>query len=201
MGGNGGTGNAAGNVDVESVGNITTGVAGGSFATPKANSSGIVAQSIGGGGGNGGFSLLVSGSYNSVVSPITPKTVGGNGGSGGVAGDVSVSSTGTVLTNGALSYGILAQSVGGGGGNGGFSVGAALSYKGGADINSVGGSGGAGNNAGTVTVNASSSTDSSLSGYSIYTLGAGSDGILAQSIGGGGGNGGFSVAGSLEHQR
>ena len=88
MGGDGGTGNAAGNVDVESVGNITTGMLNG-VATGAANSSGIVAQSIGGGGGNGGFSLLVSGSYNSVVTPIPQKTVGGNGGTGGIAKDVS----------------------------------------------------------------------------------------------------------------
>ncbi|WP_156898048.1 hypothetical protein [Methylocapsa acidiphila] len=188
IGGNGGSGNKGGAVDVESTGNITT---------QLANSTGIFAQSVGGGGGNGAFSLLLQATYNSTTNLITPKSVGGNGGSSSPGGDVAVTSIGTVATHGVLSDGILAQSVGGGGGNGGFSVGASLSYNGSADVNSVGGNGGTGNDGGKVTVNASASAASSVPGYSIVTTADSSIGILAQSIGGGGGNGGFSVGGSL----
>jgi hypothetical protein len=188
VGGAGGSGNTAGTVGVTSVGDITT---------QLANSTGIYAQSVGGGGGNGAFSLLAQATYNSTVSPITPKTVGGNGGSGGTGNNVTVNSTGLVATAGALSDGILAQSIGGGGGRGGFSIGASLSYNGSTDINSVGGNGGTGNTAGQVAVTATASASSILPGYSIYTTGDGSVGIFAQSVGGGGGNGGFSVAGSL----
>jgi hypothetical protein len=180
--------NSGGAVGVTSVGDITT---------LQANSTGIFAQSVGGGGGNGGFSLLVQATYNSTVSPITPKTVGGSGGVGGTGGNVTVNSTGVVWTTGALSDGILAQSIGGGGGHGGFSIGASLSYDGATDINAIGGAGGSGNTAGQVSVTAVASASSLKPGYTAYTTGDGSVGIFAQSVGGGGGAGGFSVAGSL----
>ena len=188
VGGNGGSGNNAGTVDVHSIGNITT---------EKANSAGIFAQSVGGGGGNGAFSLLVDATYNQSASLVTPKSVGGNGGNSSKGNTVDVTSVGTIATHGDLSDGILAQSVGGGGGRGGFSIGASLSYSGATEINSVGGNGGNSNDAGQVTVNASASAASSVPGFSIITTGQGSVGILAQSIGGGGGTGGFSVAGSF----
>jgi hypothetical protein len=188
VGGNGGKGNNAGTVDVTSIGNITT---------QKANSAGIFAQSVGGGGGNGAFSLLVDATYNQSVSLDHPKSVGGNGGSASNGNTVSVTSVGTIATHGDLSDGILAQSVGGGGGRGGFSIGASLSYSGATEINAVGGKGGDSNDAGQVTVNASASPGSSIPGFSIVTTGQGSAGILAQSVGGGGGTGGFSIAGSF----
>ena len=52
----------------------------------------------------------------------------------------------------------------------------------------IGGSGGDGGNAGRVV--------NSVTG-DIETSQAKSDGVLAQSVGGGGGNGGFSVAGAI----
>ena len=82
-----------------------------------------------------------------------------------------------------------------------FSVGASLSYNGSADINSIGGNAGTGNDAGAVTVNASSSASSTFAGYSIVTTGDSSVGILAQSVGGGGGNGGFSSRRRPQYQR
>ncbi|MGO8738244.1 hypothetical protein [Rhodoblastus sp.] len=173
--------NHGGKVDVTSNGSITT---------AQANASGIVAQSIGGGGGNGGFSLSVAATLNSMA---IGKSTAGNGGSGGFADTVSVTSTGTIQTGGALAYGILAQSIGGGGGNGGFAIGGALSDSGSATGNSVGGAGGDGNYASAVTVTTYASPTSSIPGTVISTTGAGSIGILAQSIGGGGGNGGFSI--------
>ena len=188
VGGNAGAGDKASAVDVESAGNIST---------AKANSVGIFAQSVGGGGGNGGFSLLLAASYDGTSGP-TPKTVGGAGGSTGTGGAVSVTSNGTITTLGNLSDGILAQSVGGGGGRGGFSIGANLSYSGSTDINSVGGNAGSGADANQVHVSAIAGfSDPNHPGFSVYTTGDNSVGIFAQSIGGGGGNGGFSIAGSL----
>ncbi len=66
-----------------------------------------------------------------------------------------------------------------------------------ATIDSVGGDGGSGNTAGQVSVTASATAGSSHAGYSVMTQGDNSVGILAQSIGGGGGEGGFSIAASL----
>ena len=79
---------------------------------------GILAQSIGGDGGNGGFSGVVAlgGAVGVGVG------VGGSGGGGGNAGAVQVTSAGDIATVFNNSDGILAQSIGGGGGNGGFSI-------------------------------------------------------------------------------
>ena len=90
--------------------------------------------------------------------------------------------TGNLTTNGDFSNGILAQSVGGGGGNGGVAVAAGAFAAVG-----VGGSGGAGGAGGEVDVD---------NRANIRTAGAQSHGILAQSVGGGGGNGGMSVTGA-----
>ena len=86
------------------------------------------------------------------------------------------------------SKGIVAQSVSGGGG----SISCTISAR--ADIGAIrgtsfsfGGEGGSGNTAGDVAVTST--------GALIRTLGDRSAGIFAQSIGRGGGSGGFSVAG------
>jgi hypothetical protein len=147
---------------------------------------GIHAQSIGGGGGNGG--MAVSGTLPG-NSPINVSvTLGGNGGGGGDAGElVSVQTTSgtTIDTTGAGSYGIIAQSIGGGGGNGGT----ALSGSGGGGLSvavSIGGKGAVAGDGKDVLID---------NAGSITTSGDLSAGIFTQSIGGGGGNGGF--AGSL----
>jgi hypothetical protein len=74
----------------------------GTLSTSGADSQGILAQSIGGGGGNGGTS---GGTFS----------FGGTGGGGGTGGNVTVSNGGSI-TLGVNSVGIQAQSVGGGGG-------------------------------------------------------------------------------------
>ena len=181
VGGGGGNGNTAGAVDVTSTGSIKT---------MQDNAAGIIAQSIGGGGGNGAFSLGLAATLD--FSAIG-KTKGGEAGTGGTGNNVTVVSNGTIETHGALAYGIIAQSVGGGGGNGGFAIGAALSESGSASGNSVGGRGGAGNNAGDVMVTTNPTLTSSIPGTVISTTGLGATGIIAQSIGGGGGNGGFAI--------
>jgi hypothetical protein len=124
--------------------------------------------------------------------------IGGSGGSGQTGGAVVVTNNRFIDTFGIGSHGIFAQSIGGGGGTGGdarsmilsidpsnwgpeqpelpdpmsISVGATLS---------VGGSGGTAADGGTVNI---------CNHQRIVTRGADAYGILAQSIGGGGGIGG-----------
>jgi hypothetical protein len=210
VGGFGGTGSHSGAVSVTNTGAITTGTIATStqqvaeegtvtqevkVVTGK-NADGILAQSIGGGGGNGGFS------FSGTVGPTGENTnvnvgltVGGFGGGGGYADSVTVANTGLVTTSGHQAMGIRAQSIGGGGGNGGSAVTGLLaagdSQKGRA-VNvavSVGGLGGDGNVSGEVIVSQKGG---------ITTNGAGSHGILAQSIGGGGGTGGGANSLSLQ---
>ncbi|MEG2731057.1 MAG: hypothetical protein RR935_11110, partial [Brevundimonas sp.] len=119
----------------------------------------IVAQSIGGGGGTGG----VAGGL---------VAIGAEGGTGGTGGTVSVNHNGDVITTGQGAYGILAQSVGGGGGSAGST--------GGLVALGVGGKIGGRSDKVSVTVG---------SDGSIVTTGEASSGIVAQSIGGGGGDG------------
>lgn len=138
----------------------------GSIVTTGANSQGIVAQSLGGGGGMGGDAGGMLG------------IDGGTGGLGGNGGAVTISSlSGVISTSNQLSQGVVAQSIGGGGGMGGVATGA-----GAIAASAVGGNGGVAGNGGTVTVNSN--------GLTLTAAGTGSTGILAQSIGGGGGAGG-----------
>ncbi|USG61967.1 autotransporter outer membrane beta-barrel domain-containing protein [Sneathiella marina] len=160
----------------------------GGIQTEGDNASGIFAQSLGGGGGSGGFSvagnLILSAGSDAAVN----VSVAGAGGTGNAGSDVKVNSTGDVITTGTNSTAILAQSIGGGGGNAGFSVSgniAASSDDGVAAGASVSGEGGEGNDGAEITL-------TSLGNVS--TSGNNSSGILAQSVGGGGGNGGFSGA-------
>ncbi len=81
------------------------------------HSDAILAQSIGGGGGKGGAASTAT-----TVTTNDPNTgysgsidVGGSGGAGGNGGNVTVTNTGTLITEGALSNGIVAQSIAGGG--------------------------------------------------------------------------------------
>ena len=93
-----------------------------------------------------------------------------------------------VITYGKKSTGIVAQSLGGGGGNGGFNVSAGASGGGaGAFAISVGlgGKGESGGSGGDVTTNLKSN---------VSTHGEESKAVFVQSLGGGGGNGGFNVS-------
>ncbi|HEX9204710.1 MAG TPA: autotransporter domain-containing protein [Candidatus Deferrimicrobiaceae bacterium] len=179
MGGGGGTASDGGAVDVDSASDIVT---------HDNNSHAIFAQSLGGGGGSGGFSVAGSVTADNSAVAAVGISIGGSGGGGGNAGNVAVTSTGgNVVTFGERSYGILAQSLGGGGGDGGFSV-AGVASKGRGISFSMGGGGGTAGTGGTVAVDSSSD---------IATHDNNSHAIFAQSLGGGGGSGGFSVAGSV----
>ncbi|MEJ0008953.1 MAG: hypothetical protein WDM77_21960 [Steroidobacteraceae bacterium] len=120
------------------------------------------------------------------LAPSAQLAMGGAGGTGNDASTVTVYSGNSVITRGNDSYGILAQSVGGGGGNGGFAVAGSINLSGGNLGIAMGGNGSYGGDAANVTL--------SSTGNSISTTGARSDGLVAQSVGGGGGDGGFSVA-------
>ncbi|WP_292856757.1 autotransporter outer membrane beta-barrel domain-containing protein [Mesorhizobium sp.] len=162
IGGKGAGGGTAGTVDVINSAALTTG---------GYNSHGLLAQSIGGGGGSGGFSVTAGG---------PSLSLGGSGAAAGKSMKVFVNNSGKIVTGGDLSNGIFAQSVGGSGGDGGFALAAGLFAAVG-----VGGAGGAGGEGGVVEV---------INNSNITTSGALSNGILAQSIGGGGGNGGSTGA-------
>ena len=87
------------------------------LSNPRDRSYGLLAQSVGGGGGDGGFS--VAGGISTGPGRL------GLGGSGGVAGRGNAMWTVTssaITTHGQDSHGLFVQSVGGGGGSGGFSV-------------------------------------------------------------------------------
>jgi hypothetical protein len=176
LGGNGDTG---GNSDLVSVRSAST------IITHGADAHGLFAQSIGGGGGSGGFA--VTGSIATQGASVGAAIGGGSAG-GGTGGDVEAISLGDfIMTTGARSYGIVAQSIGGGGGDGGFAVAGSISKT--TNVNlSIGGSGDVGGAAGDVDVRSSSD---------ILTEGEEAHAISAQSIGGGGGSGGFAVSGSL----
>lgn len=164
--------------------------------TLGAHSNGVLAQSIGGGGGNGGL----ANSRSITIAPPTGDnpsgTValaisnGGSGQSGGDGGMVTLVNGGFVSTAAEQSKGLIAQSIGGGGGNGGGVLAPLKAPTVGNSLVNLqfsirhGGQGGQGGNGGQVEVDNSSTAI-------LATSGTGSAGILAQSIGAGGGNGGI----------
>ena len=199
MGGTGGGGGDAGPVAVTNSAPIKV--------NGQAHSTGILAQSVGGGGGSGGsaHTLIWNLIYKTpVVTPSDPEEgmniglqvrVGGTGGASGAGGDVWVDNSASIHTTGSDSIGIHAHSIGGGGGDGGQASGLYVFPIPGTDRTpilksvsiSVGGNAGAGGDGGDVNV-AHSAGD-------VLTEGAGSPGIYAQSVGGGGGMGGTGAAG------
>ena len=101
--------------------------------------------------------------------------VGGNGGAAGNGGNITVTNSGSITTEDDLSFGIHAQSIGGGG------KGGATTAKPGAISTfsiAIGGNGGASGSGGTVMVTNTGP---------LVTQGNDAIGIVAQSIGGGGG--------------
>ena len=165
------TGGAGGNAGA--AGNVSATLGSTGIAVASNNGAAFYVASLGGVGGTGGVS-------NSA----------GKGGNGGAAGTVNVEVDGNVNTSGtANTYGVLAQSLGGVGGNGGHS---------GAWFNPISGSGNNGGAANTVSV---TGTGAHITTQSLQNAGDNSSGVLAQSIGGGGGvgpdsNGWFAVGGN-----
>jgi hypothetical protein len=155
IGGSGGAGGAGGTVDVNlssktvNIGGVDTEVLP-LITTSGDRSRGIFAQSVGGGGGSGGFAVQASaGAFFSASVAI-----GGSGGTGSQGGTVALDGDANVITTGDNSQGIFAQSVGGGGGAGGFAIAATASagegFSGSIAVG-IGGSGGSGGAGGSVS--------------------------------------------------
>lgn len=184
VGGRGGVAGDGGELSLTSSGRIST---------QGAGSTGVMLQSIGGGGGHGGSAKAAS---VGVLAGVALST-GGDGGAGGAGGhvDIELDPGSSVATAGAVSSAVVGRSVGGGGGNGAFaeSVQATIAPELGPDIPSgtasihvtVGGRGGSAGNAGKVDID---------NAGTVATTGHESHGIFAQSSGGGGGNGGVAAA-------
>ncbi len=182
VGGDGGLGGAGGAV---------TGSVGGDVETSGDRSTGVIVQSVGGGGGNGGFNVSGAIGAGGAAGGAVSVGVGGAGDAGGAGGDVTGSAGGAITTSGDQSGGLLVQSVGGGGGNGGFNVSAGIGSGGvfgGALQVGVGGAGGAGGDSGDVEGTAEGP---------VTTRGESSSGVVIQSLGGGGGNGAFNVSAGI----
>jgi hypothetical protein len=187
LGGSGGGGGDGGKVTATSNGLIHT-------VGDKSNA--FTAQSIGGGGGTGGYNVSAAAGGGGVAGGAVSVGLGGSGAVAGHGGVVEANVTGDVWTEGQNSIGILAQSVGGGGGDGGYNVAATGAFgatAGGGVSIGLGGSGGAGGNGDSVTL----AVGTEFLANTISISGLGSMGIVAQSIGGGGGNGGFNVSAAL----
>jgi hypothetical protein len=197
IGGFGGGGGTAGDV---------AGTVKGTYETSGDNADGVVAQSIGGGGGNGGLNVSGALSFSTGTSGTGSVGIGGFGGAGGAAGNVTLTREGLTSTDGANANGVLVQSIGGGGGNGGINVSGGISASTSGNAGSfgfgLGGFGGSGGTAGTVTATVNGSVSAIGVGSDTSTEQSrqrlnGSSAIVAQSIGGGGGNGGLNVTGDI----
>ncbi|WP_343806567.1 hypothetical protein [Paenochrobactrum glaciei] len=180
IGGNGGAGADAGNVHVTSFDHILT----------KGNqASGIEAVSQGGDGGNGGGALeaaINAKSFGAVVA------IGGTGGNGGAGADSSVTFDGRIQTTGEGSHGIRSASAGGKGGDAGNTLSAGIGFTPDAAniAGSVGGAGGKGGAAGDASVDFTGK---------VITTGKNAHGILAESLGGEGGQSALNIAGAAGH--
>jgi len=179
VGGNGGGGGNGGAVSV-------TAAPGSSLTTSGKHGIGILAQSVGGGGGLV-RTMTTDQTFDPAKIASNPQgrigdlhglvlDFGGKAGAAGQGGPVVVTTHAALTTLGLDAHGIVAQSIGGGGGM--VVGGRAIVPPGG-----TGGQGGASGDGGSVTVNLASGTV-------LRTSGDGAFGVLAQSIGGGGGAGG-----------
>lgn len=147
----------------------------GAIRTNGGKSDGIFVQSVGGGGGAGGAV-----SFTDSAKSTGSLVLGGQGGAAGDGNSVLLTNAAEaeVYTSGATSSALVAQSIGGGGGKGGITA-----SKAGALSNltvTLGGTGGSGGSGKDVTVN------NDVSAY-LATQGKNAIGIIAQSVGGGGG--------------
>ena len=192
LGGNGGGGGDGGMVSVKNEKTITAGtyIPQADVNQSNANSFGIFAQSIGGGGGFGAFTGAFSGTLKAEGKPMAMAVaLGGAGGSAGKGEQVTVNNSGAITTLSDISHAVFAQSVGGGGGAAGNSYGVAIQLQPEKKIPlltlgfAIGGNGGKGNKGGAVVINNSGA---------ILTRGIASHGLFGQSVGGSGGEGGNS---------
>lgn len=151
----------------------------GQIVTSGALANGLTAQSIGGGGGIGGAGTTSTTNDNKLGFSLA---LGGRGGSAGDGGATTVNMKvgSSITTTGSGATGILAQSIGGGGNATMSGAANQAGLFGGRSLGvTIGGNGGSSGTGGKVTVN--------HQGSFIQTDGKNAIGIIAQSIGGGGG--------------
>ncbi|WP_162409045.1 autotransporter outer membrane beta-barrel domain-containing protein [Acuticoccus sediminis] len=153
----GGSGSAGGDG-----GNVTVTSGGASITTDGDAAKALTARSVGGGGGDAGGGAGI-------------ESIGGSAGTGGDGGDVMVTNSADIATDGASADGIHAASHGGGGGSTAQIV---ASFA-------LGGAGGKGGDAGLVTV---------INEGNVATQGDSADAIFLHSVGGGGGDAGGVIA-------
>lgn len=145
------------------------------LTTSSAMSDAIKLQSIGGGGGYGTFVDVYSGSPFGAAS-----TYLGGGSNSGDGASITATNGGAIVTEQAGSLGMLAQSIGGGGGDARtLSIAYDQGLFSGFTASLGNQSGGGVGTGGAVTI---------TNNGAIQSSGTGSDGIVAQSIGGGGGH-------------
>jgi hypothetical protein len=192
VGGSAGAGGDGGSILPQEVSGVPSPTNAGVILTTGAEAAGIQAQSIGGGGGMGAPSTADATDGTTKVSVNILHAIGGNGGAGGQGGNVTIQNSGLLLTAGADSPGIAAQSVGGGGGSADDAATMFTAKKQTIPVTvtqTVGGTQGSGGTGGTVAL-----TNAGL----IVTTGADADGMLSQSIGGGGGTTGVGDGASTQ---
>ncbi|MCD0503154.1 autotransporter outer membrane beta-barrel domain-containing protein, partial [Bordetella petrii] len=172
VGGSGGNGGNGGSITAYFNDDYIDSHLGNLFNTYGYGAHGVVLQSIGGGGG--------------IAASGTPKaqgtiTVGGTGGGGGDGGSITVNtaSWANISTHGDSAYGLILQSIGGGGGIGMSGNTDAAASPGSSQIElQLGGGNGVKGDGGAISV---------AMGLGMNTYGHRAIGVLAQSIGGGGG--------------
>ncbi|MCZ8076080.1 MAG: hypothetical protein O9341_18330, partial [Paucibacter sp.] len=171
LGASGGSGGRGGNVSVDLASSAQ-------LQTRGLMSQGLMAQSVGGGGGVAGSTSATSADAG---NSNTSLALGGKAGSGQDGGTVKVNSGGSISTSGWGADGLVAQSIGGGGGTGGAASSSASTGTAAASL-ALGGQGGASGKGGDVAV--------TLFSGSVKTEAEAARALLVQSIGGGGGSGG-----------
>ncbi len=153
----------------------------GAIVTSGDSATGVLAQSVGGGGGRGGNAISVAGGITGLGFSLG---LGGDGGGGGAGGAVTLTYDGALHTQGDNAEGVLAQSLGGGGGSSGTTVSATGAIGGAAISIGVGGDAGGGGKGSKVELTYAGS---------VVTEGDNATALTALSEGGGGGSSGTTV--------
>ncbi|WP_373507465.1 hypothetical protein [Thiocapsa sp.] len=163
----------------------------GTVYTTGAIAGGLIAQSIGMGGGICGSTSVTNPDSNGNDVLALPVSVGGTSeAANGTSEQAEVTSSGSIQTLGHDSYGIIAQSISGGGGIV-KTLAANLDFAGGstntASWKNFSGDISLGSDHGVISGYSGAATVTTTPGGTITTSGDNSFGILAQSIAGGGG--------------
>ncbi len=151
----------------------------GQFTTNGNVAYGLLAQSIGGGGGQGADGSADI-THKTIATPSLLLGINGSGGNGGKGGAINMNAVDSLFgatTYGTGSHAAVLQSIGGGGGI--ATMASSASFEGESLILQLGG-GGSGSASGGGNITVDTAIVANTSGHGAY-------GLIAQSIGGGGG--------------